>query len=1014
MHRAPQDPSLPRIAVLRLFLVCSVVSSCFLWGCAEPTAQETAPAQTLSSDDLPLERTLPAGTTHLYELALTEAGTPMPLAVEARGVHLEIRVHPGTEHETLWYRWDDSGLPQVLCVEAAGETASISVRSQGETRGSYRVSSRATADASTHCATTRLWARAEELRESGVRDNLARAAEVYDEVAQRADEADDPVLAASARVQRGDALLALGRSRDAVEMLAPGTRQLERLGLLGNSAWGLNLLAIAHGLHGDVQLALSVHQRALTIREAMNDRPRQGVTHDNLGMTLASLGRHQEAMDHHLRAVELFGEISDPREANARSHLADLYSRLGSPREAQHHAEIAGRINRAIGNLDCLAYNLVVQGRSALLLGDRTAAERLFTESLRVNVERADVWAQAGSHLELGALRLDQRRLEQASDHFREALALRIRKDAADGAGAAHLGLGRTALESGEASAALEHFAAALAVPGHRLPEPIWTAAQIGRARALASLGREAPARDALERALERIEGSRTGLRDGNLRARRFETHRDAYELAMRLALDSAVSTSERHREALILSERAHARTLLDQLSAIDVTPRGEALHREESALRQETFYVHTELDRLKRSARDHRERLGELEARALRLERAWSDLQERLLAQNAEYARLRYPFESLTEGWGPTAGRDRRAVLEYFLGKQESYLFVLSRDSSHVFRLDGRERLEAEVERLRRALSAPGRRQSAPLRRSAAVLYERLLAPAEGVLAEVQELVIISDGALHGLPFEALLTEPAAPTAPWAELPFLLRRWAVRHAPSLAVLQELEKRPASADGDDLLVVSPRLDSSDLEFAATEVGAVSRLYRERRRSVRHLALDAPREELLGRLEAPVRRLHIAAHAVSRPGEGRLPGFYERAGADAPRITLEDIYRLNLEAELVVLSACETGLGDRIGGEGFLGLSRAFLHAGARQLVASLWRVEDRSTAELMTAFHAALPEQGTAQALRDAKLSLLESEWSHPSYWASFVLVGDARTKKKLSAAEPSASTSAR
>jgi CHAT domain-containing protein len=161
-----------------------------------------------------------------------------------------------------------------------------------------------------------------------------------------------------------------------------------------------------------------------------------------------------------------------------------------------------------------------------------------------------------------------------------------------------------------------------------------------------------------------------------------------------------------------------------------------------------------------------------------------------------------------------------------------------------------------------------------------------------------------------------------------------------------------------------------------------------------------LGFDANRKLLLGGTLGRYRILHLAGHGLAHPGfPGLVLSLYDEGGRRVDGLIRSyELYGTELSAELVVLSACSTGLGDEIRGEGLLGLSRGFLYAGASQVLASLWDVDDRATAELMAHFYRALLRDGDppARALRRAQRALRgDPAWSAPHFWAGFVLQGD-------------------
>jgi len=297
---------------------------------------------------------------------------------------------------------------------------------------------------------------------------------------------------------------------------------------------------------------------------------------------------------------------------------------------------------------------------------------------------------------------------------------------------------------------------------------------------------------------------------------------------------------------------------------------------------------------------------------------------------------------------------------------------------------------------------------------------------------------VIVADDALHRLPFGVLLRSGQESRV--NRMPFLARDYAVNYAPSASVFaalndrvnQQAPERPgamkqllAFADPDYAPETSGPLGVAvrsafggdgqwrleRLAGSRNEVEAIARLYPEDAVKL-FLGKDANEENAKdeGRL-SEYRILHFAAHGLLNEQRPQFSGLIlslpsrpegESGASDSPGagargdglLQAYEIFNLKLRAELVVLSACETGLGKLVNGEGLMGLTRSFFHAGAPTVVASLWKVADGSTATLMTRFHRHLiGGKGKAEALRQAQLEMI-LEGKHPYYWAAFVLIG--------------------
>ncbi|MEK6788900.1 MAG: CHAT domain-containing protein [Pseudomonadota bacterium] len=282
------------------------------------------------------------------------------------------------------------------------------------------------------------------------------------------------------------------------------------------------------------------------------------------------------------------------------------------------------------------------------------------------------------------------------------------------------------------------------------------------------------------------------------------------------------------------------------------------------------------------------------------------------------------------------------------------------------------------EIARLRQDIEEQRPEVDARLRR----LHDRLI-PAGLRNTASGRLLIVPHKSLHYLPFAALRSDAG----------YLLERWSLRILPSAGVLPFLPVA-AMGYGDSLtLFGNPDLGDSSRDLPAAQqeaeaiaagTGSADRLH------VRNAASKAAFLREARKASA----LHIASHGEFRGDQPMQSALYlaSDAGADG-RLTVADLYQLRLRSRLVVLSACETGLGAIASGDDVVGLVRGFLYAGAGAIVSSLWQVDDVATAELMTALYAALPTQNSRDALRQAQLAILQ-RYPHPFYWAAFFVTG--------------------
>jgi CHAT domain-containing protein len=329
----------------------------------------------------------------------------------------------------------------------------------------------------------------------------------------------------------------------------------------------------------------------------------------------------------------------------------------------------------------------------------------------------------------------------------------------------------------------------------------------------------------------------------------------------------------------------------------------------------------------------------------------------------------------------------DQQVMLEYLLGESHSMAFVVTRDTIHAVRLDiGRSELSRTIAFARGTVeqrsTLPDSLWRAPLRR----LHAALIAPLEnrGLLNGKRRLIIVPHAELHYLPFAALI-DGARGSA------FLVERYELSTTPSASVWLALGDRPART-GSGALALAPRLD--ELPAARSEVAAVRALVAD----AVVLTGRAASEDAFRRSASSARLLHFATYGVLNKQNPLFSYVELAAGAlHDGRLDVHEVLGLTLVADLVVLSACETGVGsgalsDVPAGDDWIGLMRAFLHAGARRVVATLWPVQDAATGVFMQRFYRELAsaEEPSAALARAQRAMIAEQGTRHPFYWAGF------------------------
>ena len=438
------------------------------------------------------------------------------------------------------------------------------------------------------------------------------------------------------------------------------------------------------------------------------------------------------------------------------------------------------------------------------------------------------------------------------------------------------------------------------------------------------------------------------------------------------------------------------------------------------------------------------REELDSLEAELAKLEGEYKEVGEAVRARYPSYEQITKPAAwDLQQIQEQVIADDETLLLEYSLGSDKSYVWAVTRDSIKSFNLPARALITEAAQKVYELLAAPpGSDTEKELTPAVRELGRMVLSPVAAELNK-RRIIIVADGALHYIPFQVLpapsaYNEPLVAnyeivTTPSASILGQLRKEATQRRPTklLAafgdpVFESTYAQRKDTTGSEQLAAMQALELAPLQHALRDIelngdsfdpSVIKPLFYAKRElaNLRDAAksgeafvasgFSATREQLLNTDLTQYAILHFATHGLLDPKRPEHSGLVlstvNRDGqAQNGFVGLQDIYGLHAPVDLVVLSACQTALGKDVRGEGLLGLTRGFMYAGASSVMASLWKVDDESTAELMRQFYTNMLQKGMtpAVALRAAQNSIRQRpEWQAPYYWAGFTLQGEYR-----------------
>ena len=831
-------------------------------------------------------------------------------------------------------------------------------------------------------------------------------------------EVDEPFLEISLLNRLGLAWLDHGALHESVPMardtLERALARARASGQLQGEASALLNLGRVDSRAGDPHRAIARYRQALPLWQRLGSLGDQAQTHLNLADAYGLLDLHREAFDAVDSGLALARRAGDRRrEADLLSARAWLHYLSGHAPEGIPWLRRSLDLRRALGDRDGVSSTLNRLGTLFESAGDFAAAESLIHDSL----DRA---LADGSPLDIAANRASMGCLEQKMGRTQAArhqleLARRALAQSDDPKARSHIEycLAQVARAEDDLAAALAHIDEALdtvdrlraiARPQGYQYRPIWLWQDYSQLRA------------ELLVALHRDTG-RPEYLDAAFAASDLDRARNLFELVVESRLAPPAATAEqRQRERRI--QRQLDRLALLRIAAVD--SRGEAPpvrsssgHSLDQDVARQIRALTLELEQVRAEIRAKGSR------RVEDLDQGTAPLESPSPLPVAELTRLL---------------DDETLLLAYDLGESTSFLFTLDSTGPRVFDLAPRATLEAAAEAFYHALM--GSADVADQWQLTGHHLAEMLLP-EGVLRPgVRRLLVVAEGLLHYIPFTTLpMADPLADSPATDDPPLLLDRYSVVNLPSAAVFAALRARSEarsfepgtlavfadpvySADeerSDDVAdapllgttrdIAARRLPDGELPrlpWTTHEARAILELF-DPASTLARLGHQASKRAVTQTDLTPYRLLHFASHARIDEELPELSSLIlSTVDTSGQRIDgelrLHEIYRLRLDADLTVLSGCQTALGRRVRGDGLMGLTRGFFYAGSARLVVSLWPVEDRATAHLMPRVYRALREDGArpAQALRQAQQWMRgHDQWRAPYYWAPFVLQGD-------------------
>jgi CHAT domain-containing protein/tetratricopeptide (TPR) repeat protein len=850
------------------------------------------------------------------------------------------------------------------------------------------------------------------------RGNYPQALERYQQSLEVAEQITDRLGMARALNGIGNVHDAQGNYSEAARRYQQSLKIAEDLGERALMARVLNNLGNIYEQWGDYTLAMEQYQKSLKIKAETDDRAGIAMTLNNIGNLHVNQSNYARALEPLQQSLKISEEL-DYKEGISMtlSNLGNVHLRQGNYAQALALYRQSLKISEELDYKEGIAHLLTNIGNVHFEQGDYTQAVERFQQSIKVFEDLGDRSRAALTLSSLGNVHASQGNYARALELFEQSLKISekvgdkaIMVEALINQAIVHRSQGRYTL-------ALQFAQRAADIATRIGDHDDASEAQTAVGKAYFALNQLDQARLSFDEAIASIETLRAQVAGGEEEQQRhFESKISPYYAMVELLV-----AQRKPDEALSYAERAKARVLLDVLSngRVNVTKAMTVQEQQqERQLNSQLAALNSQLYREKLSPHPDPARLAKLEDQLQSSRLDFEAFQFNLYAAHPELKTRRGAAAPLQLAQAGDLLPDvNTALLEFVVAEEKTYLFALTKSATvgvKVYPLEIKQKdLSDRVARFRQMLSTSDNRFSKP----AHELYDLLVKPAAAQLRGKTRLLIVPDGALWELPFQALQTPRDR---------YLIDDHIICYAPSLNVLREMinvrsARETHSLDAPTLLAMGdPALGShpgarvsaaltgeglDPLPEAKRQVQTLARLY-GRDHSKIYVGPNASEEQFKASAK-DYDILHLATHGILND---RSPMYSHLLLTQASGDTEEDglleareLMEMELRANLVVLSACETARGRVSKGEGMIGLTWALFVAGAPTTVVSQWKVKSDSTARLMVEFHRQLKsrpmgsatENSAAWALRSAALKLKrDSRYRHPFDWAGFIVVG--------------------
>ena len=789
--------------------------------------------------------------------------------------------------------------------------------------------------------------------------------------------------------------------------------------------WSVNYI-------GDISNSscLDLNKRALLLARFLKHKTEILKAQKNIGLFYSLKKDYSQALSYYFRVLNSSRDLQDDQETTScLNNIATLYSTLGDNEKSIAYYSEALKIQKSLGNLSKFSTLFNNLGSSYQNLFQTTGnadycleAIQFYRESLNLARKAGDGYLENLSIANSGNVYADLKKYDEALQLLQSALDMSIKRNDAILISAELTSIGMVYLNKENYLKAESLFNKAFIEAKKTQSDSLAMRLFYGLGLCKEKNGDYGQAVSNYDECLKIIDKIGSKIVDDINRAGYVQNKAQIYQRMINLYYDLFLKTKSTafEKEIFSIAEKAKARSFIEHLERMSrrgSAPAAGKLNAEEERLKVSRLDI---LKKLSYSSLD-REKISQLEIQLRQIDDQICAMNSDMFLETESDKALVKPLA--LEIIQKKLLKSDSAMIEYILGNERSFLIFVSNTSYKVIELPSQDKIVNMLTGYLGYLEDPGMDPKTGMV-AARRIYRDLFYPIESSIPKsVTNLIIVPDGILFHLPFETLISSHGADS----KADYLANRYLISYAPSASAFFYLLKRPKPESySKDLLafgapsyskpVSRGKRDSrspsqilldlyeksgfsiSPIPYSAKEVKEISRYFKADKKDV-FIKKNASERILKSLNLDDYRIVHFACHAFSDesyPLRSTLVFSLENESEEDGFFQVLEMYKLRLNAELTVLSACQTGKGKNIQNEGVLGLPRVFFYMGSRSVISTLWSIHDKATSQFMKYFYEYYPQRtGKARALQMAKQRMMRTKYSHPFYWGAFILTGE-------------------